>query len=61
MVSRMQEHGGRVLEGSRFHGLRWCYVETKPGGIIIELEEKLIKVEPIIIKETHYKTRSLAK
>ena len=61
MASRMQEHGGRVLEGGRFHGLRWCYVETEPDGILIEFEEKLKKVEPIIIKETHYHTRSLAK
>ena len=60
MVSRMQEQGGRVIEGALFHGLRWCYIQTKPEGIIIEFEEKLQKPDPIIIKEVNYHTRRLA-
>ena len=39
-VSKFQERGGRMVAGATFDGKRWSYFATKPGGMIIELEEK---------------------
>ena len=37
IVSKLKEQGGKVLVGGpSFGGKRWCYIETKPGGLIIE-------------------------
>lgn len=36
MVSKLQEQGGRMVVGAIFEGKRWCYFDTKPGGIIVE-------------------------
>ena len=38
LVSKLKAQGGRVLVGgpSTFGGKRWCYIETKPGGLIVE-------------------------
>ena len=37
MVSYLLEHGGRLIACGYFEGYRWYYIETKPGGIVIEL------------------------
>jgi len=37
MVSKLQEQGSRMVAGSVFGDNRWCYFDTKPGGIIVEL------------------------
>ncbi len=39
MVQKMKEAGSRVAVGGTINGKRWCYFETNPGGIIIELGE----------------------
>lgn len=39
MVQKMEEAGSRVVAGGTINGKRWCYFETSPGGIIIELGE----------------------
>ena len=39
MVQKMEEAGSRVAAGGSSNGKRWCYFETRPGGIIIELGE----------------------
>lgn len=36
MVSKLQERGGKMVGGAIFDGKRWCYFDTKPGGIIVE-------------------------
>jgi len=36
MVSKLREQGGRMVVGAIFEGKRWCYFDTKPGGIIVE-------------------------
>jgi len=37
MVSKLKQQGGKMVAGSICEGKRWCYFDTKPGGIIIEL------------------------
>ena len=39
MVQKMEEAGSRVTASGSFKGKRWCYFETRPGGITIELGE----------------------
>ena len=39
MVSKLKEQGSRMVAGGIFHGKRWCYFDTEPGGIIVELDE----------------------
>ena len=39
MVSKVLEHGGRMVVDEIFEGVRDCYLETKPGAILIELAE----------------------
>ena len=37
VVSKLNAQGGRVLAGGpSLEGKRWCYIETKPGGLIVE-------------------------
>ena len=40
MVTKLQAQGAKMLVGAIFEGKRWCYLETKPGGIRIELTEE---------------------
>ncbi|MBA7507869.1 hypothetical protein ES706_06598 [subsurface metagenome] len=38
MVSKLQERGGKMLVCAlSSEGKRWCYFDTKPGGIVLEL------------------------
>jgi len=39
MVQIMEQAGIRMAAGGTINGKRWCYFETSPGGIIIELGE----------------------
>jgi catechol 2,3-dioxygenase-like lactoylglutathione lyase family enzyme len=39
MVLKLQKHGSNMIAGAIFEGRRWCYFDTKPGGIIAEFEE----------------------
>jgi len=36
MVSKLLERGGKILAGGFYEGKRWCFVQTRPGGIIFE-------------------------
>ena len=41
MVSKLQDEGSKMLVcarvvGGTYDGKRWCYFDTKPGGIIVE-------------------------
>lgn len=36
MVSKLKKQGNKMIVGGTNDGKRWCYFETKPGGIIIE-------------------------
>jgi catechol 2,3-dioxygenase-like lactoylglutathione lyase family enzyme len=40
MVSKLQEQGDKMVAGGIWEGHRWCYFDTKPGGIVVELMEK---------------------
>lgn len=39
MVSRLKEHGSKLVAGGIFQGKRWCYFDTEPGGLVIEFME----------------------
>ena len=39
VVSRLQKRGNRMVAGGLYRGKRWCYFDTKPGGIIVEFLE----------------------
>ncbi|TET17023.1 MAG: VOC family protein [Dehalococcoidia bacterium] len=36
MVSKLRERGSKMVAGGVFGGKRWCYFDTKPGGIIVD-------------------------
>ena len=38
-VSKLKEQGATVLVKANHKGVRWCYMEMKPGGIVVELME----------------------
>lgn len=40
VVSQLQEQGSRMIAGATNEGLRFCYMDTGPAGIILELIEK---------------------
>lgn len=37
IVAKLREQGNTVVVEALFEGKRWCYLDTKPGGIIFEL------------------------
>lgn len=37
IVAKLREQGNKVVVEALFEGKRWCYLDTKPGGIIFEL------------------------
>ena len=43
VVSNLEAQGGKVLAGGpSLEGKRWCYIESKPGGLIVEpMEDNL--------------------
>ena len=40
MVSKLEEHGGKMILGITFGGKHYGYFETKPGGIVVEFAEE---------------------
>ncbi|MFC1957156.1 VOC family protein [Chloroflexota bacterium] len=40
MVLKLQQQGSSMIVGGIFEGIRWGYFKTKPGGIIVEIEER---------------------
>jgi catechol 2,3-dioxygenase-like lactoylglutathione lyase family enzyme len=40
IVTKLQAQGAKMLAGGTYEGNRWCYLETRPGGIRIELTEE---------------------
>ena len=39
VVSRLQEQGSKMVISAIAEGKRWCYFDTRPGGILLELQE----------------------
>jgi len=39
MVSKLEAQGARMMVGAVVWGKHFCYLDTKPGGIIVELAE----------------------
>lgn len=40
ICKRFDELGHKLLISAVFHGERWCYYQTSPGGMCIELREE---------------------
>lgn len=39
VVSKLQAQGGKMVAGGFLGKKRWCYIDTKPGGIIVEVAD----------------------
>ncbi len=44
MVSLFQKQGHKLLVAAVFQGCRWCYFDTRPGGMVIEFREEYKKL-----------------
>jgi len=40
MVAKLKKRGAKMVAGGTYQGKRWCYFNTKPGGILVEFGEK---------------------
>jgi len=40
VVSKVQEQGHPMVSSGSYKGLRWCYFDTKPGGIMVEFRDE---------------------
>jgi len=40
VVSKLQEQGYPMVAAASYKGLRWCYFDTKPGGMMIEFRDE---------------------
>lgn len=40
MVAKLKKRGAKMVVGGTYQGKRWCYFNTKPGGILVEFGEK---------------------
>ena len=40
VISRLQREGNEIVVGGIYNGVRWCFFDTKPGGILIEFREE---------------------
>jgi len=38
-VAKLKQQGGKMVAGGVYEGKRWCYFDTKPGGILVEFGE----------------------
>jgi 4-hydroxyphenylpyruvate dioxygenase-like putative hemolysin len=39
VVSELLERGGKMLVAGLFKGKHWCYIDSQPGGIVLDLLE----------------------
>jgi catechol 2,3-dioxygenase-like lactoylglutathione lyase family enzyme len=39
VVSQLKKQGAKVIVGARTEVVTWCYFETSPGGLIIEIKK----------------------
>ena len=44
-VARAQAHGGKMVFANILHGKRSCYLDTKPGGLILEFADQGIHTD----------------
>jgi len=44
VVSKLQKQGYPMITAAVFKGCRWCYFNTSPGGICLELREEYKKL-----------------
>ena len=40
LVSKLQAQGHPMLVAASYDGVRWCYFDTSPGGMVIEFREE---------------------
>ena len=40
VVEALQKEGGKMVAGSWFKGIRWCYIEFNPSGLVLEVMEE---------------------
>jgi catechol 2,3-dioxygenase-like lactoylglutathione lyase family enzyme len=45
MVAGVQKHGGKMVFANVLHGKRSCYLETSPGGLIVEFADQGIHTD----------------
>jgi len=39
VVAQVKKDGAKLLVGAKLEGVTWCYFETSPGGLIIEIKK----------------------
>jgi methylmalonyl-CoA/ethylmalonyl-CoA epimerase len=40
VVSRLQREGNEIVVGGVYNGVRWCFFNMKPSGILLEFREE---------------------
>jgi len=48
MVSKVQEHGGKMIAAGIGDGQRFSYFDIRPGGLVIEFEEQSKEGKPVL-------------
>jgi len=39
VVAQLKKQGAKMVVGARFTEVAWCYFETRPGGLIVEIKQ----------------------
>jgi methylmalonyl-CoA/ethylmalonyl-CoA epimerase len=42
-VARITDRGSKIIAGGIWKGIRWCYIELNPTGLVLELIEEKTK------------------
>lgn len=40
VIAGLEAHGAKMIAGSWYKTIRWCYMELNPGGLILEIMEE---------------------
>jgi len=40
IISGLESHGAKMLIGSWYKTIRWCYMELQPSGLVVEIMEE---------------------
>jgi len=39
VVAQLKKQGAKLMIGAKLEGVAWCYFETSPGGLLIEIKQ----------------------
>ena len=39
VVAQLKKQGAKMVIGAKLEGVAWCYFETSPGGLIVEIKQ----------------------